>query len=189
MADATTAVVGVCGGYQMLGRSIRDPDRVESDRAEAPGLNLLPVETTFAATKATRRVRARIAAGPGWLAPLAGHDLAGYEIHMGQTRGADADPWLAIDADPGQPDGAITTDGRVWGCYLHGLFDDDRFRRAWLGSLGPGRAGPVPTHDHRARLDAALDRLADAAERALDIPAIEAIIRDHHPTWKGLPNG
>ena len=189
LAGDSTAVVGVCGGYQMLGRSIRDPDRVESDRAESPGLGLLPVATTFAGTKATRRVRARVAAGPGWLAPLAGHALAGYEIHMGRTQADGADPWLAIESDPGPPDGAITPDGRVWGCYLHGLFDDDRFRRAWLASLGPGRAGPAPDLDHRARLDAALDRLADAAERALDIPAIEAIIRDHHPTWKGLPDG
>lgn len=190
--DGSSAVVGVCGGYQMLGRLIRDPDRVESDRVETPGLGLLPVATTFAPAKATRRARGRVVAGPGWLAPLVGRELAGYEIHMGRTHGAEAAPWLALDGEPeASPDGAITPDGRVWGCYLHGLFDDDRFRRAWLASLRPGGAGSgaAPDSDHQTRLAAALDRLADAAEAALDIPAIEAIIRDHHPDREGPSHG
>ena len=195
LADAQgTPIIGVCGGYQMLGRSIRDPDRVESDRAETPGLGLLPVCTTFAAAKATRRARGRVVAGPGWLAPLVGHEFAGYEIHMGQTRADGVDPWLALqhidDTDAPRPDGASTPDGRVWGCYLHGLFDDDRFRRAWLASLRPGWAGPAaPASDHQTRLDAALDRLAEAAERALDIPAIIALIRDHYPHWQEPAHG
>ncbi len=174
-----TAIVGVCGGFQMLGRSIRDPDRVESDRSETPGLGLLPIETTFASTKATRRVRARIVAGSGWMTPLIGHELAGYEIHMGRSGATEAPPWLAVD--PGGPDGAASDDGRIWGCYLHGLFEDDRFRLAWLGSLDSGRPrvegvqAPVGHHD---RFLAALDRLADEVERALDMDAIDAIVRE-----------
>ncbi len=196
LAEArATAIVGICGGYQMLGRAILDPDRVESDRVATPGLGLLPVETTFAATKATRRVRGRIVAGPGWMTPLLGHQVAGYEIHLGRTRSEGIIPWLAIDHADGpaaaQPDGAAAPDGRVWGSYVHGLFDDDRFRHAWLGSLGWDRAGRAadPAAGHQGRVALALDRLADAVARALDIPAIEAIIRDHHPTGKGFPHG
>jgi adenosylcobyric acid synthase len=176
LANEGTAIVGICGGFQMLGRSIRDPEGVESDRVETSGLGLLPVDTTFAATKSTRRIRARIVAGPGWMNSLIGHDLAGYEIHMGRSIVAGGSTWLSIG---GERDGAASADGRIWGCYVHGLFDDDRFRRAWLGSLG--RETRPDASGHQARFRAALDRLADEVERAIDIEALSAIIREHQP--------
>ncbi|WP_422931649.1 cobyric acid synthase [Singulisphaera sp. PoT] len=181
-------VVGICGGYQMLGRTILDPACVESDRPETDGLALLPVATTFATVKLTHRVRARIVGGPGWMVTLAGHELAGYEIHSGRSTIADVHPWLAI-AREGEgcgeaPDGAATVDGSIWGCYVHGLFDDDRFRRAWLDSLASRRRGrralsPAPTEmpGYRERFRLALDRLADEVEGAVDIEALVEIIK------------
>jgi adenosylcobyric acid synthase len=144
-----TAIVGICGGYQMLGSRIRDLEHTESSSAEMPGLGLLPVETVFAGDKAVFQSCARIADGPSWLTDLRGQTVEGYEIHMGRTRSANA--WLEITARNGQPcqadDGCIRADGRVWGCYLHGLFANAALRRAWLASLpnhlsGGGGAPP-----------------------------------------------
>jgi len=170
LARDGTAVVGICGGYQMLGQWVRDPLHVESADDAAEGLGLLPVETTFAPAKATRQTRARVVTdGPGWIGGLAGTTVEGYEIHMGRTTGAR--PWLET---PDGDDGAVTADGRVWGCYLHGLFANDAFRRAWLASLGGGRA--LPSGSARAALHGALERLADAVEGALDMPRLDKII-------------
>jgi adenosylcobyric acid synthase len=175
LANTGTAVVGICGGYQMLGRVVRDPERVESADEEVPGLGLLPVETVFAKEKATHRAQARLLDGPGWLAPLAGQVVYGYEIHMGRTQGGRA--WLEISERNGTSvsvqDGAVSGNGRVWGCYLHGLFENQALRRAWLTSLGwreeGRRAQPMGEHE------AAFERLADAVEAALDMKRLEAI--------------
>jgi adenosylcobyric acid synthase len=172
------AVVGICGGYQMLGRVIRDPDHTESPVDEADGLALLPVETTFQGEKATHQARATVRGSSGWLAAVTGGAVTGYEIHMGRTHGPDGAAWLEIDrrggAETSVADGAIGPDARVWGCYLHGLFENDGLRRAWLGSLGwQGAAdGLTPSE----RLSASFDRLADALEDALDMPQIDALI-------------
>jgi adenosylcobyric acid synthase len=171
LAAQGTAIVGICGGYQMLGRVIRDPWSVESTSGEARGLGLLPVETTFEQAKVTEQVRARVLGGPGWLAAVAGQEVVGYEIHMGGTVGGR--PWL----ESSRPDGAASEDGRVWGCYLHGLFANTAFRRAWLASLPA--AGGTDTSPERQRRDlpSALDRLADAVEAALDMRRLEAILQ------------
>lgn len=171
-AQAGGAVVGICGGYQMLGRTIRDLERVESAETEAEGLGLLPVDTVFARTKATFQAQARVLAGAGWLQPLTGQILTGYEIHMGRTEGAS--PWLEIVERNGaavrQADGACGHEGRVWGCYLHGLFANEDFRRAWLATLGH-RAGIVPVDP----FEESIERLADAVEAALDAGRLQAI--------------
>jgi adenosylcobyric acid synthase len=167
-ARAGVAVVGVCGGFQMLGRTIRDPDHVESAVNSMPGLGLLPVDTEFASAKITRQVSAQVIDGPGWLQALSGQILCGYEIHMGHSSGGHG--WHEIQGAT-HADGAISPDGRIWGSYLHGLFANDVFRRAWLGSLQSGRAAG-PAYD----LDAALDRLADAVEAALDMKRMHEII-------------
>jgi adenosylcobyric acid synthase len=170
---ARCAVVGICGGYQMLGRFVRDPDRVESAVAETEGLGLLPVATTFAAEKATYRAKARVRGGPGWLSGAAGLDVDGYEIHMGRTDGGSA--WLDITRRNGQatalPDGAVSADGRVWGCYLHGLFANVGLRRAWLDGLR-GRAATRAARE--TPLGESLDRLADAVEGAMDMAQLNA---------------
>jgi adenosylcobyric acid synthase len=183
LAGQGTAVVGICGGYQMLGRVIRDPHHVESPDDETAGLGLLPAETTFESEKATYQARARVLGGPGWLGAAASREVEGYEIHMGRTRGGL--PWLEITRRNGQetclPDGATSDDGRVWGCYLHGLFADAAFRRAWLASLkggGTPRWAPQASGEARraAPLHEALEYLADAVEAALDMKRLEAII-------------
>jgi adenosylcobyric acid synthase len=184
LAAEGAAVVGICGGYQMLGRMIRDPERVESGAEAMPGLGLLPVETIFAGEKAVFQSRARIAGGPSWMADLCGQTVEGYEIHMGRTRGEGA--WLEITSRNGRScsefDGCIGADGRVWGCYLHGLFGNEALRRAWLASLplwGTRSASAYPLAprvDYTMRLDDALNRLADAVEAALDMTRLEAIL-------------
>jgi len=176
LAEEGTAVVGICGGYQMLGQIIRDPDHVESSVEEVSGLGLLPLETVFKGEKATHRVQARVTGGPGWLTALDDQTVQGYEIHMGRTRGGQA--WIEISERSGEPvsvaDGAVSSDGRVWGCYLHGLFENEGLRRAWLSALGwQGDGGQVVS---LARHEAAFDRLADAVETALDMDRLEAMI-------------
>jgi adenosylcobyric acid synthase len=175
LASDGVAVVGICGGYQMLGRVIRDPDHAESSLDAVPGLGLLPVETTFAREKATHRVQARLLGGPGWLSDLAGQVVSGYEIHMGRTEGKRA--WLEIAQRSGATvnvqDGNVADGGKIWGCYLHGLFENQALRQAWLASLGWQAAGPSdqPTGGR----EAAFERLADGVEAALDMELLEAI--------------
>jgi adenosylcobyric acid synthase len=119
-------ILGLCGGYQMLGRTIADPDGVEGPSATVEGLGLLDVATTLAADKRLEAVRGTSSDG----APF-----AGYEMHMGVTIGLDCARPFARLAD-GAPDGAISPDGRVVGTYVHGLFADDRQRAAWLARFG-----------------------------------------------------
>jgi adenosylcobyric acid synthase len=179
LARRGVAIVGICGGYQMLGRVICDPDGVESTAREAAGLGLLPIETTFGGEKATFQIQAHVRSGPGWLNELAPGHLTGYEIHMGRTTGGSA--WLDITQRNGQPaatsDGAVSHDGRVWGCYVHGLFANAALRRAWLNSLRSGAALPELRRDSGSFAES-LDRLADAMEAALDMNRLESIIRE-----------
>ncbi len=188
MAARGTPVVGICGGYQMMGRVIRDSSQVESDGGEAPGLGLLPVETHFERSKATFQVLSRVLGGPGWLATAAGEEVEGYEIHMGRTNGGR--PWLQSvrmnGAAADQTDGATSDDGRVWGCYLHGLFANPALRRRWLDSLSaPSKEAASAESRGRtgaALLHTALDRLADAVETALNMQELESILEENHRT-------
>jgi len=151
-------VVGICGGYQMLGRIVRDPQGIEGGAAEAEGLGLLDVETVMAPEKTVRNVSARSA--------HFGVPLSGYEIHLGRTSGPDClRPAAMID---GVADGATSPDGKVFGTYLHGLFLGDAFRWRFLEDLGVAAAGI----DHRGGVEAALDDIAGQLERALDVDAI-----------------
>jgi adenosylcobyric acid synthase len=176
------AVAGICGGYQMLGTALLDPEQIESRQEMVPGLGLLPVKTVFASEKATYQALARISAASGWMAHLNGTSLEGYEIHMGRTESASA--WLEIlerNAQPVRlPDGAASPDGRIWGCYLHGLFANSAVRHAWLTSLGWRDRAASPTASSTSAAPAAVpssfDRLADALEAALDMPQLEKII-------------
>jgi len=150
------AVLGLCGGYQMLGRRIADPDGVEGPSGEARGLGLLEVETVLTGEKI--------------LAEAAGTELAsgaavkGYEMHIGRTTGpGTARPMLRLG---GRDDGAVSPDGRIAGCHLHGLFAGDAFRRAFLARLGGAGDGAL---DYERRVEATLDALAAHLEAHLDV--------------------
>jgi adenosylcobyric acid synthase len=155
-------VLGLCGGYQMLGTTIADPDGIEGEPGEAPGLGLLDVETVLAGDKTTVLAAGRHLGS--------GAPVRGYEIHLGRTAGSGCErPFLDLD---GRPDGAASRDGRVAGTYLHGLFGSDAFRRAFLAELG---APSSLAYDEA--LEAALDALADHLEAHLDTEAVLAIAR------------
>ena len=155
-------VLGICGGYQMLGTRIADPEGVEGPPGEAAGLGLLEVETMLAGDKITRPVAGTLAAG--------GAPFGGYEIHIGRTSGPDtARPFARLEG--GAPDGATSKDGRIAGLYVHGLFDRAEARAEILTPLGAGSNG----QDQTKAVDRTLDELAAALETAFDIAAIGEI--------------
>ncbi len=177
-------VCGLCGGYQMLGRDLHDPEHTESTRDELPGLGLLDVATTFAADKVLAQAEGRLCAVGPLLGQSAGQEVAGYEIHMGRTvLGTEAKPFLEVTRRSGQPasghDGAVAPTGLVWGTYFHGIFDNDRFRAGLLGWLRQRRgldelAGQgLPS---QALLDQELDRLAAESRARLDMKAIYGLL-------------
>jgi adenosylcobyric acid synthase len=180
LARAGRPVLGVCGGFQMLGERVDDPDGVEGLAAGAEGLGLLPVTTTFAGAKRIARVRGRVTASRGVLAAAAGRDVAGYEIHVGRTRST-ADPAFTITTRGADgvidPDGAVSADGAVTGTYLHGIFADDALRGAVLHALAV-RAGrvPDPRWGEGRAVSARYDRLADLVGDAVDMPAIAKLV-------------
>ncbi|HTY20599.1 MAG TPA: cobyric acid synthase, partial [Geobacteraceae bacterium] len=133
-------IVGLCGGYQMLGRRVLDPFRQESRIQKSDGIGLLDVETVMLMKKETHQAEARILSPGEQVAPGCNGQLAGYEIHMGETQlGAGARPFCEIVRRSGREvkigDGAVSPDGRVFGTYLHGIFDNDGFRTAFLNRL------------------------------------------------------
>ncbi|WP_092495583.1 cobyric acid synthase [Faunimonas pinastri] len=154
-------VIGLCGGYQMLGRTIADPDGIEGPPGSEPGLGLLDVGTILTAGKTTAPVVAHHRPS--------GEAVAGYEIHLGRTEGADCSrPVLdAVEDGFARTDGATSPDGRVWGTYVHGLFATDGFRRAFLSGFG---ADSSTAYEHG--VEAALDRLAAHLRTHLDLDAI-----------------
>ncbi|MGU3543423.1 cobyric acid synthase [Methylobacterium sp. A52T] len=157
-------VLGLCGGYQMLGNSLADPHGIEGSPRTVPGLGLLAVDTVMTPEK-------RLAAVTGTSLPD-GVPFAGYEMHIGATEGPDADRPLLRLAD-GRPDGAVSADGRVAGTYVHGLFADDAQRAAWLARLGTASAGA----GYEAGVEAALDGLARHIAAHVDCDRLLALAR------------
>ena len=156
-------VFGVCGGYQMLGRAVADPLRIEGGAAQTQGLGLLDVETEMAQQKIVRNVAA--------IDAESGEPLAGYEIHLGRTHGSDcARPVTMID---GVADGASSADGRVRGTYLHGIFGNGAFRRSCLQAVGIASRGA----DHAATVEQALDEIAAELEKVVDFDRLFTIPR------------
>lgn len=176
-----TPVVGLCGGYQLLGMWVADPLNIEGEGGTRPGLGLLPVATTLEPAKVTQRVRGRVAAAPeGWPA-LAGQPIEGYEIHMGRTQAAaepEPQPLLALLDEAGaHPDGATTDDGRVWGTYVHGVFGSAPFRRAWLDGLRALHGLPRTHEPASGPEDDPFDRLAAHLRAHLQWSHIAALVR------------
>ena len=156
-------VLGICGGYQMLGTEIVDADGIEGAPARVPGLGLLDVRTVMVPEK-------RLSLSAATYLPT-GDAVSGYEIHIGVTEGPDCDrAWLSVN---GRPEGAASADGRIKGCYLHGLFAADAFRAAFLANIGK----PVTAHNYAQDVEDTLDALANHLETHLDIDLLLALAR------------
>lgn len=156
-------VLGICGGYQMLGQVVRDPLGIEGPAGETPGLGLLDVTTAMEPAKRLTRVQAEHVPS--------GQMFDGYEIHIGQTTGPDcARPFARINGDD---EGAISDNGRIMGSYLHGLFRHDGFRAGFLANLGAQSDGL----EYDTAVEATLDALADHIEAHLDLPELLSVAR------------
>jgi adenosylcobyric acid synthase len=189
-------VLGVCGGYQMLGGTISDPDGIEGSPRTVRGLGLLDVNTVMTGDKTLREVSGVLlgvhagsrgggaqgagagghGAGAGGQGGVGAHGsfgvvpFAGYEMHIGSTTGpGTGHPFLRLS--DGSTDGAVSADGRVAGCYVHGLFGVTAARAALVSAIGATSSND----DHAARVDAALDEIASVLESCLDISALAAI--------------
>ena len=165
-------IAGVCGGFQMLGNRVLDPHTIESSIREAVGLGLLDAETTMRPEKETHQAEAMLQAAGERLAPGCAVALEGYEIHMGETVvGPGSLPFAVIVRRSGRDlevlDGAVSPDGRVFGTYLHGVFDNDTFRRAFLNRIRAGK-GLEPILD-RTPHEEPFDLLAAHLEKYLDM--------------------
>ncbi|MDP3478174.1 MAG: cobyric acid synthase [Desulfoprunum sp.] len=166
LADAGCEIVGICGGYQMLGKTVHDPLRLESAAPQASGLGLLDLVTELKEHKTlTRRTGLHLPSGL---------TVKGYEIHHGISSSS-LEPALAFGNDIFC--GAVGHNGLIWGSYLHGIFDEDHFRRWFIDSLRT-RKGLPPVGEILAPFDleAAFDRLADRVRESLDMPAIYALL-------------
>ncbi|MBI3602951.1 MAG: cobyric acid synthase [Nitrospirae bacterium] len=165
-------VIGLCGGFQVLGKKILDPEAVESKTSEMEGLGLLDVATSFAANKIT--------VGVSGVHLETGSPVEGYEVHMGRTNlGAGAVPLLEVQTtgeSDKRKDGAASGDGRVLGTYVHGLFDAPSFRRLFLNRLRAARGWSSLEPMPESSLDQELDRLADFVARHIDLAAVDAIV-------------
>ena len=162
-------VLGICGGFQLLGRRVHDPAGVDGPPGRAEALGLLDVETTMVADKTVRTVTGVCA--------LSGVPVSGYEIHAGRTRGPDCE--RAVFEIGGRRDGALSVDGRVAGTYLHGMFASDAFRQQWLRRAG---ATALPGYGYAAAVEAALEALAGHVENAVDVDALLAAARPVSPS-------
>ncbi len=175
-----TPIIGICGGYQMLGRSILDPAGVESAEAEVAGLGLLNTITTFTPEKSTRQVTAKVRADHGLFKGIKGQEITGYEIHMGNTESeGNAAAFQIRTTPPGAADyldGTLNTPGNVLGTYLHGLFHNSNLRQALLANLRrywelPEKVPAAPNGKEQN-----YDRLAEVVRQNLDIATIYQII-------------
>ena len=163
-ARAGGRVTGVCGGYQLLGKAIHDPQGIDGAPGSADGLGLLDIETVMQPDKQTRKVSGHC--------PRSRCQLSGYEIHVGTSTGPDTRTPMTVLAD--HPDGATSHNGQIEGTYLHGIFGNDDYRAWWLNGLKSGSSGAL---NYDATVERELDKLADGLEAALDVDALFADAR------------
>jgi adenosylcobyric acid synthase len=174
-----TFVIGICGGYQMLGQKILDPEKIESPAVEVDGLGLLPLTTVFTQDKETHQVEGEAVAAVGLLSGAKGSRIEGYEIHMGISYGLPAlVPFSVTKRGQGhghEPEGALDIDGRVMGTYIHGLFHNAGLRRVILRNIAIARGKCLPEGTSSRIRDAEYDKLAELVRRSLDMNLIYRI--------------
>ncbi|RHK06846.1 cobyric acid synthase [Enterococcus casseliflavus] len=173
LRDTGTVIFGICGGYQLLGKKLLDPEGIESDKGSFKGLGLLDVETVFETQKTTTQVSGKVG----------DYSIRGYEIHKGQTDRKNHRPFAIIDSENGQPlfkeDGAVSPDGKVFGTYLHGVFDNNGWRRAFLNTIRKEKGlEPIqePAMSYQEYKDQQYNTLADLLRKNLDMDKIYAIL-------------
>jgi adenosylcobyric acid synthase len=172
-----SAVLGICGGMQLLGRSLDDPEGGEGEPGRSAGLGLLPTVTRMSPAKVVRRVRGEVHPVPGLLGGAAGAPVRGYEIHAGRT--GPVRPALRLWPEAGGEgwdDGSTSPDGWVVGTHVHGLLEEARLRRALLAAVAARRGRRWRPGPPRPGPEAELDRLADGVGAALDMDRLEAMI-------------
>ena len=182
LAQAGVPVVGICGGYQMLGRMIYDPYSVETEQDQIAGLELLDVETTLAAEKITAQVQAEIKADQ--IFAVQKDTISGYEIHMGHTEhGSEVEELFTItqrsDESVSVADGASNRAGTIWGTYLHGIFDNDSLRREFINRLRANKGLDSLVEDEfvvEKEREEAYQKLADLVRDNLDMELLYRII-------------
>ena len=174
-----TFVIGICGGYQMLGQYINDPDQVESAVLKQQGLGILPITTTFLPTKETHQVKGEVLSHRGLLSNTMGISLEGYEIHMGRTENHEEGNAFRLKERSGEScnvlDGYLDSTGRVLGTYLHGLFGNNNLRRSMLSQIAQSKGQHLVFDDDSDQREDEYDRLADLIRNSLDIDLIYTI--------------
>ena len=181
--SSRTPIIGVCGGYQMLGNKLYDPEEIESSILEMDGLGILPMTTLFGGTKETHRIQGEVCGNSGLLSKAVGESITGYEIHMGQTTGSQVHPVFAVHdrsdvavTNESSFDGASDADGDVFGTYIHGVFHNGGFRRAVLNELAH-RKGVILSLDTRdLAIDQEFDKLAAWVRASLDMELIYKMV-------------
>jgi adenosylcobyric acid synthase len=182
-------VIGICGGMQMLGETITDPEGVER-AGSAPGLGLLPIHTCMRTEKVTRSASGTLYASTLFGQQIAAGQVGGYEIHVGETRyAAHARPFATLATAGGndtQWDGCVSDDGRVVGTYLHGVFDEDAFRHAFLlaARTFAGLSNDVVLTGWKAKREESLNRLAAEVTKAVDLRTIFSWVGQEYPDGK-----
>ena len=173
-------MIGICAGYQMLGRELHDPDGVESTKPVTEGLGLLPTSTTFLQEKVTHQAKGRVAEARGLLGRCQGAEITAYEIHMGVSpRDGEQGPFV-IDLRSGQPvdspDGALDDEGLTLGTYLHGLFHNREVRRGLLFEVARRKGAALPPPIDDIDPDAEYDKLAALVREHLDMELVYRVM-------------
>ena len=178
-----SAILGICGGYQMLGEQVIDPLGIENaDKNAEPGLNLLPISTFFPMVyeKITQRCQAQIAASRGLFTHLHGHLFHTYQIHVGRTMSIeekDHQGTYAFTTDTSGDDGWLSSDGWCAGCYLHGLFENETFREGLIASLASRRSAPLAISERVPfNRQSEYDKLADLLREHLDMKYLKGLV-------------
>jgi adenosylcobyric acid synthase len=190
LAERGKAIIGICGGYQMLGREIKDPENFEGSLNRIEGLNLLDVKTVLAADKVTNQIKAKTLQQLPFAEAKSFEELIGFEIHQGRTiRGAQAEPLFSLqrknsgsETAESTEDGAINKEANVWGTYIHDIFKNDEFRKALLAHLFKKKGLKVPESNYKSAAEIReenYDYLAEMFRKYIDIESFYKIIFDN----------